>query len=106
MLSKTLVKAQTAIGFGVYGDGVTNGAAKPLPISDADYFQGNLQVSIVGTSATVLIFGRAAPSLPWVQLASITTSGVTQVSILSEMYAQVSAITAATVDAAINYPCN
>jgi hypothetical protein len=107
MLSKTLCRNQSAIGPGVYGDGVTNGSPKPLAISDAGYTQGSLQVSIVGTSATVRVWGRAAPSLPWMLVTTaITASGVTTVPILSEMYADVLAISAAAVDVALNYPCN
>jgi hypothetical protein len=107
MLSKTLIRSQSAAGPGLFGDGVTNGSPKPLAISDAGYLQGTLQVSIVGTSATVRVFGRASPVLPWVLVvAAITTSGVTTVPILTEMYADVLAVSAAVVDAALNYPLN
>ena len=64
-------------------------------------------MSIVGTSASVSIWGRAAPTLPWILVvAAITTSGLTTVPVLSEMYASVTAISAATVNVALNYPCN
>ena len=89
MLSRTFIRNQSAIGPGLYGDGVTNGAPAPLRIGDAGYLTGNLQVSIVGTSATVRVFGRASPTLPWSLLASITTSGTTSVQILAEMYGDV-----------------
>ncbi|MEA3106295.1 MAG: hypothetical protein QOI88_900, partial [Gammaproteobacteria bacterium] len=90
----------------LFGDGTTNNPL-PLRISDAGYLQGNVQVSIVGTSASVSIFGRASPAMPWVLVAAaITLSGVAVVPLLQEMYAQVTAINAATVDVALNYPCN
>jgi hypothetical protein len=105
MLSKTLIKAQVSTGTGVYGSGVA-GDAPSLKICDADYFQGTLQVSIVGT-ATVTVFGRAAPTLPWLQVAApITVSGFTTIPVLAEMYASVTAWTAGAVDVALNYPCN
>jgi len=104
MLSKTLIRNQSAIGTGVYGTG-TVGDAPSLRISDADYFQGTLQVSV--TTATVTVFGRAAPTLPWVPVtAPITTSGLTTVPIMAEMYAAITAWTAGAVDVALNYPCN
>lgn len=105
MLSKTFIKAQVALGTGIYGTGSVNDAPS-LKICDADYFQGTLQVSIVGV-ASVTVFGRAAPTMPWVPVgAAITTSGFSTVSIFAEMYAAVTAWTSGAVDVALNYPCN
>lgn len=104
MQSRPLIRAQSATGFSVTGDGA---AANPptLKINDAGAPTGNLQVSIVGTSATVSIFGRGNPSMPWIKLiADVTASAVTPIPLLPEMYAQVTAISAAVVDASISYP--
>lgn len=104
MLSKTLIRNQASVGTGIYGTGAA-GDAPPLRVSDADYFQGTVQVSV--TTATVTLFGRAAPTLPWIQVAApMTVSGLVTVPVLSEMYAAVTAWTAGAVDVALNYPCN
>jgi hypothetical protein len=102
MLSKALIRGQNYVGLGLYGDGAANHPA-PLLVGDAAYNFGNLQVSIVGTSATVIVYGRTAPTMPWFVLATITVSGVTQVALVCEMYAAVTAISAATVEVAVNY---
>jgi hypothetical protein len=103
MLSKTLVRAQTAIGTGVFGSGAA-GDAPTLKISDAGLSTGTLQVSIVGTSASVSIWGRTSASMPWIlATAAITTTSVVTVNLFTEMYAQVTAVTAATVDVGLNY---
>jgi hypothetical protein len=103
MISKTLCRAQTYVGQGIYGDSLVNDPA-PLSLGDCDFPNGNLHVSIVGTSATVVIYGRTVPTLPWRVLATISASGVTSVVMLAEMYAAITAISAAVVDVAINYP--
>ena len=104
MLSKTLIVNQTVTGPGIYGDGTVNNP-KPLSLGDADVAQGTAQVSIVGGTATVRLFGRASPSVPWgLVFIAITATGLYTIPIVAEMYADVSAISGATVNAAINYP--
>ena len=106
MQSKTLAANQSAVGFSVTGDGSVNNPP-PAKIADSGWPQGNLQVSIVGASASVSVFGRASPSLPWALVtAAITANGVTSVPVLAEMYSQVTAISAAVVNVALSYPKN
>jgi hypothetical protein len=103
MISKTLCRAQNYVGLGLYGDGATNNPA-PLRTGDANFTSGNLHVGIAGTSATVIIYGRVKPLCPWVALATVSASSITQITVLAEMYAAVTAINAAAVDVALNYP--
>lgn len=104
MQSRPLAIKQIAVGFTASGDGA---AANPatVKINDAGAPTGNLQVSIVGTSASVSVFGRGNPLMPWILVTpAITASGITAVPLMPEMYAQVTAIVAAQVDASISYP--
>lgn len=104
MQSRILAANQSAIGFSSSGDGQ---AANPptVKINDGGAPTCNLQVSIVGTSASVQVFGRASPQLPFIALgAPVTASGVSSIPLMAEMYAQTTAIVAAVVNAAIAYP--
>jgi hypothetical protein len=77
---------------------VSSGAAHSLYSTRLDE-KGLFQVDIVGTSATVALQGRAAPGAPWVEVASLTASGYAEVDLFPEMRADVSAVTAATINA-------
>ncbi len=92
MISKPLIVAQPIVG-----------AGPVFSMGDAELPTGNLQVSIVGTSASVSVYGRASPAMPWFDVADIATSGTTSIPLLAEMYAAVTAINAAVVAVAINY---
>jgi hypothetical protein len=104
MQTRLLASNQSSIGFSVSGDGLVNDP-NTVKIGDSGALSGNLHVSIVGTSASVSIYGRAHPALPFIQLgAAVTATGVSVIPVLPEMYSQVTAIAAAVVNAAIAYP--
>lgn len=104
MQSRILATNQSAIGFSTSGDGAA-GDPPTVKINDSGTQNGNLHVSIVGTSASVQLFGRAHPSLPFIAIgAPITATSVVSVPMMTEFYTQVTAIVAAVVNAAIAYP--
>lgn len=59
----------------------------------------SVQVSIVGTSATVILRGRSTPNAPWVDLQTFTASGMVAVVLPPQIKFSVTAISSATVDA-------
>jgi hypothetical protein len=106
MQSRTLATNQAAIGFSTTGDGGPGNPAT-AKVSDCGYPTGNLQISAVGGSTfSVSIFGRANPGMPFIQLsAAITAAGVSSITLLPEMYSQVTAnATGAVINVAIAYP--
>jgi hypothetical protein len=103
MQSRTLARNQSAIGFSTTGDGQPNNPPT-AKITDGGWTTCNLQVSIVGTSASVSVFGRGSPSVPFALLAVVNASGLSSIPLLPELYSQVTAIVGAVVNVAINYP--
>lgn len=80
---------------------VTNTGAQP-EVSHANVAErdkATVQVAISAT-ATVSVQGRLGPSFPWVELESVTNSGITVVDAMPEYRADVTANTGQ-VDAAI-----
>lgn len=83
-------------------DGVTaNGDSATLSVGRA--YRGDYRVAkvnIVGGTATVTLFGRAAPNDPvWTQIAEFTASGATGILAMPQMKFTVSGISGATVRA-------
>lgn len=92
MHSYTLLDAVTATGVGptVSLQGAEGGRDELL-----------VQVDITGTSGTVQIYGRISSLLPFALLTTITASGLYPLARVGEIYANVSAISAATIKAAV-----
>lgn len=58
-----------------------------------------VQVQLVGTSGSVRLQGRNAPDAPWVDLGTaFTASGVQAIQLMAQVRANVTAISAATID--------